>query len=83
MTTNDGARVTIWTTFGEGEISEQVDLDLLSPAGQALIERCQALREDLGVTSLVLELNYGGQLPMERVAQSMRLLADKVMPALR
>ena len=52
-------------------------------APEAIIERCQALREALGVTSLVLELNYGGQLPMDRVMQSMRLLADKVMPALR
>jgi alkanesulfonate monooxygenase SsuD/methylene tetrahydromethanopterin reductase-like flavin-dependent oxidoreductase (luciferase family) len=49
----------------------------------AIVERCQALREDLGVTCLVLELNYGGQLPMERVIHSMRLLTDQVMPAFK
>ena len=49
----------------------------------AIVERCQTLREDLGVTCMVLELNYGGQLPMERVIHSMRLLTDKVMPAFK
>ena len=39
VTTRSGARATVWTTFGEGEVSEQVDLDLTSAAGRALVER--------------------------------------------
>ena len=29
---------------------------------------------------VVLEMNYGGQLPNDRLINSVRLLADKVMP---
>ncbi|PON17969.1 hypothetical protein C2W62_10435 [Candidatus Entotheonella serta] len=50
---------------------------------EAIVARCQALYEELGVTCLVLELNYGGQLPMERVIHSIRLLTEKVMPAFK
>ena len=39
FTTDGGERVTVWTTFGEGEVSEQIDLDLASRAGRALVER--------------------------------------------
>jgi len=37
--TAHGEPMTVWTTFGEGEVSEQVDLDLTGPAGRALVER--------------------------------------------
>ena len=37
LTTDDGERVTVWTTFGEGELSEQVDLDLRSAAARDLV----------------------------------------------
>lgn len=37
FTTGAGERVTVWTTFGEGEVSEQVDLDLRSPAARDLV----------------------------------------------
>ena len=37
FTTDDGERVTVWTTFGEGEVSEQIDLDLRSPAARELV----------------------------------------------
>lgn len=50
---------------------------------EVIVERCQAFRESLGVTCMVLEMNYGGQLPTERVIHSIRLLTDKVMPAFR
>ncbi|WP_089721826.1 LLM class flavin-dependent oxidoreductase [Candidatus Entotheonella palauensis] len=50
---------------------------------EAVVERCQALHEALGVTCMVLELNYGGQLPVDRVVHSIRLLTEKVMPVLR
>ena len=38
FTTDVGERVTVWTTFGEGEVSEQIDLDLRSPAARELVE---------------------------------------------
>ncbi len=50
---------------------------------EAIVERCHAWHEELGVTCRVLELHDGGQLPMERVIYSIRLLTDKVMPAFK
>lgn len=38
FSTASGERVTVWTTFGEGDLSEQVDLDLASAAGRQLVE---------------------------------------------
>jgi sucrose 6(F)-phosphate phosphorylase len=38
FTTSSGDVVTVWTTFGEDEVSEQVDLDLAGPAGRDLVE---------------------------------------------
>lgn len=39
FTAASGERVTVWTTFGEGEVSEQIDLDLSGHAGRALVDR--------------------------------------------
>jgi alkanesulfonate monooxygenase SsuD/methylene tetrahydromethanopterin reductase-like flavin-dependent oxidoreductase (luciferase family) len=47
---------------------------------EAVVERLQAYQEELGISSVVLEMNYGGQLPHDRVLNSIRLLADKVIP---
>jgi alkanesulfonate monooxygenase SsuD/methylene tetrahydromethanopterin reductase-like flavin-dependent oxidoreductase (luciferase family) len=46
----------------------------------AVVERLQEYQEALGVSSVVLEVNYGGQIPYERVVHSVRLLTEKVMP---
>ena len=43
-------------------------------------ERIQAYEENFGISGLILELNHGGQIPYERVLNSMRLLSEKVMP---
>lgn len=53
---------------------------LLFGSPEAVIERCQQYREELGITGLVLEMNYGGRLPYDRVVNSMRLLSEQVMP---
>jgi sucrose phosphorylase len=37
ITTDDGEQITVWTTFGASPVSEQIDLDLGSPAGRALV----------------------------------------------
>ena len=46
-------------------------------------ERLLQLHETLGYTSLSVWMNSGGQLPHEKVMGSMRLFADRVMPALK
>jgi alkanesulfonate monooxygenase SsuD/methylene tetrahydromethanopterin reductase-like flavin-dependent oxidoreductase (luciferase family) len=47
---------------------------------EEVAERLAEYRETLGVTGFSLELNPGGQIPYERVINSMRLLAEKVIP---
>ena len=47
---------------------------------EVLVERIQEYQENLGITGLVLETNYGGQIPNDRVVNSIRLIAQKVMP---
>ena len=44
------------------------------------VERLQEYKEELGISGVVLEINYGGQIPYERVINSVRLLTEKVMP---
>ncbi len=52
-----------------------------SPA--TVTERLKYYRDELGITGLALDLNPGGQLPTELVKKSMRMLAEKVMPAFK
>ena len=47
---------------------------------EEVTERFKAYQEDFGATGVVMEMNYGGQIASERVNNSMRLLAEKVMP---
>ena len=47
---------------------------------EEVTDRIQEYREKLGITGVVLETNYGGQNPSDRVANSIRLIAEKVMP---
>ncbi len=48
-----------------------------------LIDRLARLREELGLTGIVAELNPGGLLPMERMQRSLRILTHEVMPAFK
>ena len=47
---------------------------------EAVVDRIHDYREKLGITGLVLEVNYGGQIPKDQVSNSVRLLAEKVIP---
>jgi alkanesulfonate monooxygenase SsuD/methylene tetrahydromethanopterin reductase-like flavin-dependent oxidoreductase (luciferase family) len=47
---------------------------------EAVTERLQHYHEELGISSVVLEMNYGGQIPYDRVINSIRLLTEKVVP---
>jgi hypothetical protein len=49
----------------------------------ALVERLGALREELGLTGIVAELNPGGLLPLDRMQRTLRILTHEVFPALR
>jgi alkanesulfonate monooxygenase SsuD/methylene tetrahydromethanopterin reductase-like flavin-dependent oxidoreductase (luciferase family) len=50
---------------------------------KALVDRVTELRTALGLTGVVVELNPGGLLSMERVLRSLRILAAEVAPAFR
>ena len=45
-----------------------------------VVERIQEFKERLGISGLLLELNFGGRIPSDRVINSIRLLTAKVMP---
>jgi alkanesulfonate monooxygenase SsuD/methylene tetrahydromethanopterin reductase-like flavin-dependent oxidoreductase (luciferase family) len=53
---------------------------LLYGTPEAVVERLQEYQEALGITGVVLEMNYGGRIPYDRVINSIRLLSDKVIP---
>jgi alkanesulfonate monooxygenase SsuD/methylene tetrahydromethanopterin reductase-like flavin-dependent oxidoreductase (luciferase family) len=48
-----------------------------------LIDRLARVREELGLTGLVAELNPGGLLPMEAMQRTLRILTHEVIPALK
>jgi alkanesulfonate monooxygenase SsuD/methylene tetrahydromethanopterin reductase-like flavin-dependent oxidoreductase (luciferase family) len=47
---------------------------------EMVTERLMELREELGLSGILAELNCGGQIPHERVIHSLDLLCNKVMP---
>jgi alkanesulfonate monooxygenase SsuD/methylene tetrahydromethanopterin reductase-like flavin-dependent oxidoreductase (luciferase family) len=48
-----------------------------------VVERLRALRDELGLSGVVVEPNVGGRIPLEQVFRSLRLLAEEVVPRLR
>jgi len=46
----------------------------------AVVDRLQEYQTELGITGVVLEMNYGGRIPYDRVIDSVRLLTEKVGP---
>ena len=48
---------------------------------EMVVERLQALREELGFTGILAELNCGSLIPHTRVMRCLQLLCEKVMPA--
>lgn len=47
---------------------------------EAVAEKIQQYREDLGITGISVDVNPGGQIPPEKVRNSLRLFAEEVMP---
>jgi alkanesulfonate monooxygenase SsuD/methylene tetrahydromethanopterin reductase-like flavin-dependent oxidoreductase (luciferase family) len=50
---------------------------------ESVTERLMELREDLGLSGILAELNCGGQIPHQQVMHSLDLLCNKVMPHFR
>lgn len=50
---------------------------------EAVVERIQWYQEELGITGISLDMNPGGQLSNQQVVDSIKLLADKVVPEFR
>jgi alkanesulfonate monooxygenase SsuD/methylene tetrahydromethanopterin reductase-like flavin-dependent oxidoreductase (luciferase family) len=48
-----------------------------------LVERFAQLREELGLNTVVAELNPGGLIPAEQVLESLKILTHQVMPAFK
>jgi alkanesulfonate monooxygenase SsuD/methylene tetrahydromethanopterin reductase-like flavin-dependent oxidoreductase (luciferase family) len=53
---------------------------LLYGTPEAVVDRLQEYQDTLGITGVVLEMNYGGRIPYDRVIDSMRLLTTRVLP---
>jgi alkanesulfonate monooxygenase SsuD/methylene tetrahydromethanopterin reductase-like flavin-dependent oxidoreductase (luciferase family) len=49
----------------------------------ALVDRLGQLRQELGLTGIVAELNPGGLLPVEPMHRTLRILTHEVIPAFR
>jgi len=47
---------------------------------EVVVDRLQEYQAELGITGVVLEMNYGGRIPYDRVINSVRLLTEKVAP---
>ena len=50
---------------------------------EMVVEQLQMMREELHLSSMVVEFNAGEVLPPDRVANSLRLFCDKVVPAFK
>lgn len=48
-----------------------------------VIERLQAVRDELGLDGILAELNCGGSVPRNGVVRALQLLCEQVMPAFR
>jgi len=48
-----------------------------------VVDRLSKLREQLGLSGVIIESNVGGRIPLERVLHSIRLYAREVAPRLR
>ncbi len=52
-------------------------------SGPGLIDRFHYLEEELGINSIVAELNAGGLIPEDKVLSSLKTLTHQVMPAFK
>jgi len=50
---------------------------------KTVVERFREFEQRMGLSGFILDINYGGQIPQDRVMNSVRLLAEEVAPAFR
>ncbi|PYM14154.1 MAG: hypothetical protein DMD81_18860 [Candidatus Rokuibacteriota bacterium] len=50
---------------------------------EMVVDRLRELREVLGISTLLAQMNCGQQIPSPRIVDSMRLFMEKVAPALK
>jgi alkanesulfonate monooxygenase SsuD/methylene tetrahydromethanopterin reductase-like flavin-dependent oxidoreductase (luciferase family) len=48
-----------------------------------VVDRLRWLRDELGLSGVIMESNVGGRIPLEQVLTSIRLYAQEVAPRLR
>jgi len=68
--------------LGEISYDEVLAEHAIYGSPEAVVDRLLELREAFGFSSLSAWMNPGGQIPHERVLNSMRLFADQVIPRL-
>ena len=51
--------------------------------GESLVERFTQIREELGMNTVVAELNPGGLVPADKMLRSLKILTHQVMPAFK
>src|SRR5207253_2911954 len=68
--------------LGEISYDEVLAEHAIYGSPEAVVDRLLELREGFGFSSLSAWMNPGGQIPHERVLNSMRLFADQVIPRL-
>ena len=49
---------------------------------ESVVERLQQLKEELSFTNLIYEVNFGCLIPLDLQLNSMRLIAERVVPEL-
>ena len=59
---------------------EEIQKECIFGSPEAVTEVLQEYKERLGLSGVILELNHGGQIPLDRVVNGMQLLAEKVIP---
>ena len=62
---------------------EILETKLIFGTPESVTDKLAQFKETLGLSAFTAELNPGGQLPKEAVYRSLRLLTEKVMPALK
>ena len=75
-------------TYERLKRSSQVTYDELLPrlafgTPEAVAEKIQWYREELGITGISIDVNPGGQIPHDKVINSLRLFAEEVVPRFR
>jgi alkanesulfonate monooxygenase SsuD/methylene tetrahydromethanopterin reductase-like flavin-dependent oxidoreductase (luciferase family) len=50
---------------------------------EMVAEKLRQLQEDLGLSQIIFELNYGSQIPYERQFYNLQMMADQVIPQLK